>query len=579
MRKRNVIELYFNEHGDRMSISSKSLFPHSNYQSVLYANFKQADPGNVMGVYFELSNGQGVPERPMSYTGKFEYKGDIYERWQYDLGDEVTSSFRSDRDVPLDIQVREREIAQFIGIFEEEGDLPEEAEDGDHAFVWENDGKVFRYDEDAEEWQEKDELETYDMVWSSELNTITVHRAIQIKKEFVEADVTDILMKNTALLQKNKMNRDGSNATQDASINGITFDIDTDPDTGKDSDAVPIKLIKDIVVPDVEDRLYKDGSNADPEFTVNDVEIQDDGVKVSTYRFKDDGDLVNPGDTRWNSDKQCLETLTEEGNIVRHTRHLHKRIRNNTGSTLKAGHVVYITGAIGASPNVTVTKADNNTAETSERSILVIVKDIENNNDGYGATAGEVEDISRTDILEGSDFAVGQRLWLSENGKITNQEPSEPKIRVLLGVMTRLTSSKFAMVVTINTFPKLNQLSDVANNFQEGDTLVKENSKFVAFPLLQTLQNLETERGTRLLQKEVTIDPEDWLNNEAVKTVEGITEDNIVFVAPHPDSFLEYGEAIIRAVTQNENELTFKCEEVPEEAITINIAYEEVLVE
>lgn len=69
----------------------------------------------------------------------------------------------------------------------------------------------------------------------------------------------------------------------------------------------------------------------------------------------------------------------------------------------------------------------------------------------------------------------------------------------------------------------------------------------------------------------VTLVATSWSNNEQAVTANGVTTDNIVIVSPAPVSFLAYGEAQVRCISQAANLLTFRCEDVPSENLTVNV--------
>jgi len=81
------------------------------------------------------------------------------------------------------------------------------------------------------------------------------------------------------------------------------------------------------------------------------------------------------------------------------------QVRNETGTTLAKGTVVYISGASGN--KATVSKAIATSDSTSAQTFGVIQADIANNNNGYAILAGNI------DGLDTSAFAAGTQLYLS----------------------------------------------------------------------------------------------------------------------------------------------------------------------
>jgi len=104
------------------------------------------------------------------------------------------------------------------------------------------------------------------------------------------------------------------------------------------------------------------------------------------------------------------------------------RARNNTGTTILNGSVVYISGAIGQ--NSTVALAQANTLPTSEI-IGIATHDIANNTVGKICVFGLVNDLNT------SSFTDGQMLYLSATvaGGLTSTIPASPNYVVALGVV------------------------------------------------------------------------------------------------------------------------------------------------
>lgn len=62
-----------------------------------------------------------------------------------------------------------------------------------------------------------------------------------------------------------------------------------------------------------------------------------------------------------------------------------------------------------------------------------------------------------------------------------------------------------------------------------------------------------------------------WTSNQQTVTVSGVTASNTVIVTPAPASYNDYCEAGIYCSAQAANSLTFKCEDAPSSALTVNI--------
>jgi len=132
------------------------------------------------------------------------------------------------------------------------------------------------------------------------------------------------------------------------------------------------------------------------------------------------------------------------------------QVRNETGATLTAGTVVYVTGASGN--KVTVTKAQANGDATSAQTFAVLLENIANNSNGYAVTSGLLEN------LDTSAFAAGTQVYLSPTtaGTFTSTKPSAPDHLVYVGVIERSHVSQGTMLVRIQNGYELEELHNVA---------------------------------------------------------------------------------------------------------------------
>jgi hypothetical protein len=69
----------------------------------------------------------------------------------------------------------------------------------------------------------------------------------------------------------------------------------------------------------------------------------------------------------------------------------------------------------------------------------------------------------------------------------------------------------------------------------------------------------------------ITLTTAGWSNNSQTVTVQGVTASNIVIVNPAPASYDEYVVDNVRCTGQSANSLTFTCDFVPNEAITVSV--------
>ena len=130
-------------------------------------------------------------------------------------------------------------------------------------------------------------------------------------------------------------------------------------------------------------------------------------------------------------------------------------VRNNTGSTLARGSVVYVNGAVGN--KMTVAKAIATTDGLSAQTLGVLQDDIANNAQGNVVVIGEVAN------LDTSAFAEGTQLYLSGTvaGGYTSTKPYAPLHLVYVGIVTRQHPSLGTISVKIQNGYELEELHNV----------------------------------------------------------------------------------------------------------------------
>lgn len=118
------------------------------------------------------------------------------------------------------------------------------------------------------------------------------------------------------------------------------------------------------------------------------------------------------------------------------------RVRNQTGSTIPNGTVVYVNGATGNTPTISLALA--NAFSTSDI-IGVTTTSITNNGFGYATINGLVNG------LDTSAFADGTAVFLSPTtpGAYTATEPNAPNYSVQVGVIVRSSPSVGTLLVAV----------------------------------------------------------------------------------------------------------------------------------
>ena len=146
-------------------------------------------------------------------------------------------------------------------------------------------------------------------------------------------------------------------------------------------------------------------------------------------------------------------------------------VRNNTGATLTAGQVVYISGAAGNRAAVALAQA--NLEATSSGTYGMVSAPIANNSDGTIVIAGFVANINT------SAFTDGDLLYLSPTvaGGFTSTKPTAPDNLVYIGVVARAHPNQGVIQLRISNGFELDELHDVsASSPSNNDLLTFETS-------------------------------------------------------------------------------------------------------
>jgi hypothetical protein len=137
-----------------------------------------------------------------------------------------------------------------------------------------------------------------------------------------------------------------------------------------------------------------------------------------------------------------------------------KLVRNQTGSTITKGQVVYINGSHG-STHITVDLADASSEATAKDTIGVAAHDIANNTVGWIITQGYLKGFA-TNSTSGTG-GEGDTLWLSTNaGAFTYDRPLAPNHGVVVGFMVKSAGGGAGSIyVKVNNGQELEELHDV----------------------------------------------------------------------------------------------------------------------
>jgi hypothetical protein len=157
--------------------------------------------------------------------------------------------------------------------------------------------------------------------------------------------------------------------------------------------------------------------------------------------------------------------------IDNQTRALFMLGTNKTGTTIAKGKAVYVSGATGNHPEITLAQANSELSSAS--TIGITAEEIANNGTGKVIVSGRLENVNT------NGFAAGDTLFLSPSsaGGFTTTFPTQPNHGVLLGYVTRANTNTGVIEVVVKNYQELAEQSDVLlTSKTNNDLLAYESS-------------------------------------------------------------------------------------------------------
>jgi len=132
-------------------------------------------------------------------------------------------------------------------------------------------------------------------------------------------------------------------------------------------------------------------------------------------------------------------------------------VKNQTGSTITKGSLVYANGTVGASGRITVAKFIANGTIDAKYLLGITAHDLSNGEDGYVISFGKIRQVN-TDT-----FAAGAILYPSPTvaGVWTDVEPVAPNLDMPIGFCINSSSNNGTIAIRVASGYKLNELHDV----------------------------------------------------------------------------------------------------------------------
>jgi len=140
-------------------------------------------------------------------------------------------------------------------------------------------------------------------------------------------------------------------------------------------------------------------------------------------------------------------------------------VRNQSGSTIHKGKVIYISGSTGNKPLISLAQA--NAESTSARTFGVVSADIADNADGTVVVLGSITTLdtrtTATNPFTTDTLVDGDRLYLSptDAGYVTNVKPYAPNHMVYIGTVIRTSPTNGYIEYQIQNGFELEELHNV----------------------------------------------------------------------------------------------------------------------
>lgn len=132
----------------------------------------------------------------------------------------------------------------------------------------------------------------------------------------------------------------------------------------------------------------------------------------------------------WDDQDKTLSTNLGSGVILQHGQEMYIKAVNKTNATIPNGAVVYVSGAQGNRPKISLANATD--LDNSRKIIGIVTSEILNNEYGFVTISGLVRDLNT------NAFDEGDCLYLSDtSGQLTKTKPTIGKARVLVAMCVK----------------------------------------------------------------------------------------------------------------------------------------------
>jgi hypothetical protein len=203
--------------------------------------------------------------------------------------------------------------------------------------------------------------------------------------------------------------------------------------------------------------------------------IQLGSVQFDSARFNA---TAAPGLLSWNVDAGTLDLVMEDTAVVQQIgQEMYYRVKNQTGSTITDGTVVYASGTLGASGRILINRMIANGTIPARYTLGVVTHNIINGDDGYVTEFGSVRGINTTGASVGETWVDGDVLWVHPTtaGALTRVEPTAPNLKIVVALVVNAATNG-TLFIRPDTGASLGDLHNVTTAGATNNQVLTYNS-------------------------------------------------------------------------------------------------------
>jgi hypothetical protein len=216
------------------------------------------------------------------------------------------------------------------------------------------------------------------------------------------------------------------------------------------------------------EKTFSNNMIASANITANSGYVSADTFRIDTTYT---GGSSQAGEISWDPDEGTVMFQLGSGAVThRIGQQLDIRVRNNTGSTIPEGAVVYINGSSGQEPTISLANAATEGASAQTIGVVTHQGGIATGANGYVCIAG---------VMRGVDvgaYTAGTPLWLSATaGQFTDTKPTAPINGVFIGWVVK-EGNAGSILISIQNGYEIDELHNVSITDITADEILQRSA-------------------------------------------------------------------------------------------------------